>query len=1023
VVLANMGAMGPLSDEALFERFRGSGDVGAVGELFDRAAPALMRIALHLARDPAAAEDLVQATFLKAIEARAAWEGGRAVMPWLCGILQNRARSMRRVEERAPDPARLPLPASVDPARVAEVAEFDAAVDAAIAALPETYQTVLRLHLAYGHAPGEIAHALSRPPGTVRSQLARGLELLRKTLPVGITGTLALSLSAGRGLAAVRECVLVHAAAVAPLSPIVGSLAAGALAMKTMVSVLGLLVLAGLTWFAWPREEGSLPREVAQASGSESSAAIFEPEALPADPAADTPPQRVALVDPPAVSTGALRIACRWEDDGSLASGVTLTAEPWELRGGELRSRTAVTGGDGSILMADLPASNVRVSADRGGSSTVVVVAGLTVETELMIPRGVNVQGRVVDEEGAPVPLAQIWLSIHARNFSDGRYVTTADANGRFALRSVEPGRFVSAAARGRRAAVVEPVEGEPGSTAEMELVLHGRGTSLLGIVVDPAGRPVAGARVVVGVREMHMEFSRGIHGESRPPPELETNERGEFRADGLEPGSKTALWVRAPEYCTWFRRVDLAPDADTSIAVQLQRGTTVSGRATDDEGNPVEKAGIEARSTAWSSWSNDLNDLGAPDWVFQGALTDADGYYEISTSTPGTLLMRATTRGRTVRGEVPAADGERVTWNPVLVECVIFGRLIDARGMPLVGWEVMGSPPRGEGGSVGDTTDEEGRFRWERCADVPYRLHAYADNDGVRARPFSMFGVLPGTTELLIQVPDDTMPSAAIEGSFLDSDGQPGEKAEVRCVGEGLYYEPRVDVDPNTGRFRIAPLPAGTYRLQGSIDSGDTSRRSAWTEPITLQRNETHDAGLLQMPETGSVSATVYGPDGALLDDADTSVGESFGWGETFWVGSKIERGNLHIADLAPGVYRIMIRRGDLPSSFHEVTVASGEETELEIHVPGGMPCRFHFSSITEPAPMNFTFAWTRDGAPWERYINTWETTGEHSYSTPMQPGSYEVTVTSETGKQATTRFVLKTSDPADREVWITMP
>ena len=38
-----------LQDEPLFERFRTGGDIAALGELFDRVAPALLRIALHLA--------------------------------------------------------------------------------------------------------------------------------------------------------------------------------------------------------------------------------------------------------------------------------------------------------------------------------------------------------------------------------------------------------------------------------------------------------------------------------------------------------------------------------------------------------------------------------------------------------------------------------------------------------------------------------------------------------------------------------------------------------------------------------------------------------------------------------------------------------------------------------------------------------------------------------------------------------------------------------------------------------------
>ena len=93
-----------------FARYRRGRDPAALGEVFDLAAPEVLRIATYLVRDGNVAEDLVQQTFLGAIEGAARFEDGRAAMPWLLGILANQVRAHKRREARAPDADRLVLP-------------------------------------------------------------------------------------------------------------------------------------------------------------------------------------------------------------------------------------------------------------------------------------------------------------------------------------------------------------------------------------------------------------------------------------------------------------------------------------------------------------------------------------------------------------------------------------------------------------------------------------------------------------------------------------------------------------------------------------------------------------------------------------------------------------------------------------------------------------------------------------------------------------------------------------------------
>ena len=182
--------MAPSSVDELFQAFRSGGDPGALGAVYDRVAPELLAVAVHLVGDPALAEDVLQSTFVAAIERAETFDGERRVLPWLLGILANQARSARMRARRTPDPTRVAERArgERDPVGSAAERELADALDDSLQRVPETFRAVLVLRLRHGLSTPEIAHALGRPPGTVRSQLARGGELLRRLLPAGLAG-------------------------------------------------------------------------------------------------------------------------------------------------------------------------------------------------------------------------------------------------------------------------------------------------------------------------------------------------------------------------------------------------------------------------------------------------------------------------------------------------------------------------------------------------------------------------------------------------------------------------------------------------------------------------------------------------------------------------------------------------------------------------------------------------------------------------------------------------------------------
>ena len=91
----------------LFLRYRDRRDGRALGRLFDRVAPRLLGVAAHLAPDLASAEDLVQATFLVALERARSFDPAREVEPWLYGILVREAARARRRRAQVPDARRV----------------------------------------------------------------------------------------------------------------------------------------------------------------------------------------------------------------------------------------------------------------------------------------------------------------------------------------------------------------------------------------------------------------------------------------------------------------------------------------------------------------------------------------------------------------------------------------------------------------------------------------------------------------------------------------------------------------------------------------------------------------------------------------------------------------------------------------------------------------------------------------------------------------------------------------------------
>ncbi len=304
--------------------------------------------------------------------------------------------------------------------------------------------------------------------------------------------------------------------------------------------------------------------------------------------------------------------------------------------------RPVTAGEDGRFEFSGLPAGEWSLltegrgwttkdlgSAREDGWSPCVVRAraGATVSAEIVVVRGRDVRGTVLDARGRPVAGAQLhWLAGGAEAYLDdmlrhGAVATTED--GRFQFDSVTRGVsiHVDASAPGSidLDADVPPGEGSVDVTLRFPPArwLHLR-------VLDGAtGAPIAGARI--GDRWGHA----GITGPD-----------GRVRAGPFATG-QASVRVRAPEYVPFDARV--LGDAAT---VRLGRGRTVKGRVLMPGGAPAAGALLGARE---ARVQDPLEQVRIAFLPVPHRVAAADGTFRIQGLPNGTLRVAA---ARTVGDE-----------------------------------------------------------------------------------------------------------------------------------------------------------------------------------------------------------------------------------------------------------------------------------------------------------------------------------------------------------------------------------